>query len=358
MASTYIDPTKATEFVGAASGNPWISPLISAGASILGNIFGFASNDSTNKANERINERNIAASKEMQEANFQFQRDMFDKTNQWNSPEHQAELYRAAGLNPLAMMTNGQSFQPAQQQTGGSQGVPSSIPMQSYQPNFSGISDAVNSYFNNRYQQEQINALRFDNDARSTRFRLEVAEKYADLASKKVKTAQDYKTLELLARELKLFDDTYESKVRQSEADARVSEESANKLVQDQQINALMASLDSQLKQANIRISEKEYYKIQAEVSRIYSEIAINEETRRLTHNEADKARLAVREQFLRNTGVSYDNQLKRQQWLQGKPVTTRAMYEQQSYDKNWKTEVFLDNLKRVYNRIIPPLLK
>lgn len=315
MASTYIDPTQATQFIGAASGNPWISPLISAGASILGNIFGFASNDSTNKANERINERNIAASKEMQEANFQFQRDMFDKTNQWNSPEHQAELYRAAGLNPLAMMTNGQSFQPAQQQTGGSQGVPSSIPMQSYQPNFSGISDAVNSYFNNRYQQEQINALRFDNDARSTRFRLEVAEKYADLASKKVKTAQDYKTLELLARELKLFDDTYESKVRQSEADARVSEESANKLVQEQRINETMSKLDAALKRSQLRINDKQYYKIQAEIEKIYSDIEAQQHLNNLTDAQVTVAYKTVDQMVSNIANTEQDTLNKYQQY-------------------------------------------
>lgn len=327
MASTYIDPTQATQFVGAASGNPWISPLISAGASILGNIFGFASNDSTNKANERINERNIAASKEMQEANFQFQRDMFDKTNQWNSPAHQAELYRAAGLNPLAMMTNGQSFQPAQQQTGGSQGVPSSIPMQSYQPNFSGISDAVNSYFNNRYQQEQINALRFDNDARSTRFRLEVAEKYADLASKKVKTAQDYRTLELLARELKLFDDTYESKVRQSEADARVSEESANKLVQEQRINETMSKLDAALKRSQLRINDKQYYKIQAEIEKIYSDIEAQKHLNNLTDAQVTVAYKTVDQMVSNIANTEQDTLNKYQQYRTNFPEQDYSEY-------------------------------
>lgn len=64
------------------------------GASLLGSFGNILSNSAANKANAR-----------QAELNRQFSERMLDKQNAYNSPESQAAMYRAAGLNPALMMT-------------------------------------------------------------------------------------------------------------------------------------------------------------------------------------------------------------------------------------------------------------
>lgn len=73
-----------------------IPALIAAGGSIIGNLLGFGSNQSTNKANMRL-------------AEYQFDRnlDMWNRANEYNKPVNQVKRIREAGLNPALLYGSG-----------------------------------------------------------------------------------------------------------------------------------------------------------------------------------------------------------------------------------------------------------
>lgn len=67
--------------------------LIGAGASLLGNLFGIGSQQSANKANLKIMREQQA-----------WQEKMWNKQNEYNTPENQLSLYQDAGYNPLTAL--------------------------------------------------------------------------------------------------------------------------------------------------------------------------------------------------------------------------------------------------------------
>lgn len=73
-----------------------IPSLIAAGGSIVGNLLGFGSNESTNKANMRL-------------AEYQYDRnlEMWNLANEYNKPANQVKRLRDAGLNPALLYGSG-----------------------------------------------------------------------------------------------------------------------------------------------------------------------------------------------------------------------------------------------------------
>lgn len=70
--------------------------LIGAGASLVGGLLGSFGQSNTNKANERINERNL-----------QWQEEMWNKTNEYNNATNQRQRLLDAGINPLSVQGMG-----------------------------------------------------------------------------------------------------------------------------------------------------------------------------------------------------------------------------------------------------------
>lgn len=83
----------------------------------------------TNKSNEKINERQLQAAREMQGISNDFTEKMWNQTNEYNNPTNEAQRWRDAGFSPFMMMGNTPAAV-AQTGTGGS--VPSAIPMQPF----------------------------------------------------------------------------------------------------------------------------------------------------------------------------------------------------------------------------------
>lgn len=129
--------------------------LIGAIGSLAGNIFGSSSTRSTNRTNMKIAQMNndFAAAEAEKNRNFQAQQwqKQFDATNKYNTPSNQRALLEEAGYNPYALLggTNGMSS--GATAPAGSQASPSGNPvMQAYHPDFSGVSEAINSFYQNR----------------------------------------------------------------------------------------------------------------------------------------------------------------------------------------------------------------
>lgn len=130
-----------------------LGAAIGAGASLLGNALGFGSQQSANKTNMRIAQMNNDFGREMFDKQVQYNWDMFNATNEYNSATNQRKRLEDAGLNPY-LMTNGGTVGIAQ--GGSSVTPPTAAPahVDAFQPNFDGI---VNSFMQERSIESQTN---------------------------------------------------------------------------------------------------------------------------------------------------------------------------------------------------------
>lgn len=130
-----------------------LGAVIGAGASVLGNALGFGSQQSANKTNMRIAQMNNDFGREMFDKQVQYNWDMFNATNEYNSATNQRKRLEDAGLNPY-LMTNGGTAGVAQ--GGSSVSPPTGAPahVDAFQPNFDSI---VNSYLQEKNIDAQSN---------------------------------------------------------------------------------------------------------------------------------------------------------------------------------------------------------
>lgn len=75
----------------------------------VGAVGGFVANNQSNKAQERQNRENNAFIDQQNKANRDFQMDMWNKTNEYNTPSQQMQRFKEAGLNPNLMYGQGTS---------------------------------------------------------------------------------------------------------------------------------------------------------------------------------------------------------------------------------------------------------
>lgn len=129
--------------------------LLGAIGSLAGNIFGSSSTRSTNRTNMKIAQMNnqFAAVEAEKNRDFQAQQwqKQFDATNKYNTPSNQRALLEEAGYNPYALLGGTNAMSSGATAPAGSQASPSGNPvMQAYHPDFSGVSEAINSFYQNR----------------------------------------------------------------------------------------------------------------------------------------------------------------------------------------------------------------
>lgn len=250
--------------------------FISGASGLLGQGINFLSNKSTNKANAEINVQNAQLQKELQDRNLQFQTDMYERAQRDNSISAQAEQYRAAGLNPLMMMEKGTAFSPAQAMSGSSASAPSSIPMQAYQANFQGVSDAVNSYFNNRFTEEQAKGLAIQNDFKRSQLFLDIVDKIEELQHKKNLNSQDIETLKMLQSQARVLQKTEQYQISRQSSDAAYAEEAYQQMNWQNFWNKFSSNLDYKLKELEVKNASKDLQSKEAQIQAILSQVNLN----------------------------------------------------------------------------------
>lgn len=122
---------------------------LGAGASLLGNVLGFGSSQSANKTNMEIARLNNEAQMKMLQSQQAYNEQMWNKQNEYNLPKNQVQRLLAAGINPSAVFGSGSVSE------AGSLTAPSMPSLQQahvspYNPDLSGVGQAVNSYFQNQ----------------------------------------------------------------------------------------------------------------------------------------------------------------------------------------------------------------
>lgn len=118
----------------------WAS-AIGAGISTIGSIFGIGQQ---NAANANLNKINREWQAGQNIAQRRWTEEMWNKTNEYNTPSNQMERLRQAGINPFISGSGGYSNVSQVPSAPASQSAPSSVPMGNFG---SAISQGVNTYF-------------------------------------------------------------------------------------------------------------------------------------------------------------------------------------------------------------------
>lgn len=132
--------------------NSWIDAAISGGVSLLGGIFGKNSQSSANKTNLQINRENQAWNEKMMDKQNAWNLAQWNRENEYNSASQQVARFRAAGLNPYLMMSNGSagSASSVTSASPASASMSNSVSPFDYSAAASGISNAVSQHYNNQ----------------------------------------------------------------------------------------------------------------------------------------------------------------------------------------------------------------
>lgn len=128
-------------------------PVVGDAVSAIGNM---VSTNKTNNANMRINQMNNDFNAAEAEKARQFQLDMWNRTNEYNSASAQRSRLEAAGLNPYMMM-NGSSAGIAQS-SGSSTPASASAPLSMQRQDFSGLGSTLSSALQIANQTKETNA--------------------------------------------------------------------------------------------------------------------------------------------------------------------------------------------------------
>lgn len=114
--------------------------LIAGGASIVGNAFGTSSSNSQNmKINKMNNEFNAREAEKVR----QYQTEMWNKTNEWNSPKNIRKRLQEAGYNPYLGMDS--SNVGTASNVGSSSPASAASPIQNNPMQFDGIQNALST---------------------------------------------------------------------------------------------------------------------------------------------------------------------------------------------------------------------
>lgn len=128
-------------------------PVIGDIASSIGNV---VSTNKTNKTNMAINQMNNEFNAAEAEKARQFQLDMFNRTNAYNSASSQRSRLEEAGLNPYLMMNGGSAG--TAQSAGSSSPASAASPLSMQRQDFSGLSSTLSSALQIANQTKETNA--------------------------------------------------------------------------------------------------------------------------------------------------------------------------------------------------------
>lgn len=158
--------------------------LITAGASALGNILGFSSSKSANETNLEIARQNNQAQRELFHEQMAYNTDMWNKQNEYNLPANQVQRLLAAGINPSAVFGSG-SVSEAGQLTAPNAPQLQRAEVRPFMPDFDGVGQAVNAFFDNQIKSKTVESTGLDNQAKMIDLQFKMQHHYADLIEQK-----------------------------------------------------------------------------------------------------------------------------------------------------------------------------
>lgn len=116
----------------------------------------FLNTNSTNKQNMKINQMNNDFNAAEAEKARQFQLDMFNRTNEYNSASSQRSRLESAGLNPYLMMNGGSAG--TAQSSGSSSPASAAPPLSMQRADFSGVDNVLTTGLELALRNKETNA--------------------------------------------------------------------------------------------------------------------------------------------------------------------------------------------------------
>lgn len=133
--------------------------LLGIGASSMQNAQNRQNVRETNQMNYKINQMNNQFSERMAMQQRDFQENMWNKENAYNTASAQRQRLEEAGLNPYMMMNGGSAGIAQSVGTGATASSSGNVQMQPFQADYSGIAQSIGSVFQSQVQQAQVSQL-------------------------------------------------------------------------------------------------------------------------------------------------------------------------------------------------------
>lgn len=127
-----------------------LGSAVQTAGSVWSNALNAKVQQQTNKMNWQMNQLNNQFNANEAAKNREFQEYMWNQQNAYNSPSAQRTRLEEAGLNPYMMMSGGSAGNASSSLSGSSASAASPVAMQAARFDFSGVSDAINSFFANQ----------------------------------------------------------------------------------------------------------------------------------------------------------------------------------------------------------------
>ena len=109
--------------------------------------------------NYKINQMNNQFNERMAIQQRNWQEDMWNKENTYNTASAQRQRLEEAGLNPYLMMNGGSAGTAQSVGTGATASSPGNAQMQPFHADYSGIAQSIGSVFQSQVQQAQVSQL-------------------------------------------------------------------------------------------------------------------------------------------------------------------------------------------------------
>ena len=133
--------------------------LLGIGSSVIQNSQNRQNVRETNQMNYKINQMNNQFNERMAMQQRDFQENMWNKENAYNTASAQRRRLEEAGLNPYLMMNGGSAGTAQSVGTGATASSSGNAQMQPFQADYSGIAQSIGSVFQAQVQQAQVSQL-------------------------------------------------------------------------------------------------------------------------------------------------------------------------------------------------------
>lgn len=133
--------------------------LLGVGSSSMQNAQNRQNVRETNQMNYKINQMNNQFNERMAMQQRDFQENMWNKENAYNTASAQRQRLEDAGLNPYLMMNGGSAGSAQSVGTGAVASSSGNVQMQPFQADYSGIAQSIGSVFQSQVQQAEVSQL-------------------------------------------------------------------------------------------------------------------------------------------------------------------------------------------------------
>lgn len=294
----------------------------------------------TNNTNRLINQQNNEFNAAEAEKNREYQTEMWNKTNEYNSPQALRQRYIDAGLNP-ALMMQGQSAGFASSSQGSAASAASPIGMQAPHFNFGSIPDAISTIANAEYANSKAQGQKIENFYAGDRIKAQIDKVIGDTDFFKLnKSTQNlYRSMGDTAAHIQM--DTLTQQLQNLEYTGNLIQAQTNSAYLDADAQAIINKYLDRQQQMELKLKA--------------STLANNVEYRNLTRKQANLEVAKSLETYARTKGIRIANSVASQTAESLIDATIRQNRYNSSYMRHALpyagSDYENDNLSRRYDR-------